>query len=486
MTASRTSGEREPLARLRSMISAAPGKLAVAFSGGRDSLALLAACAELQREGVIGPRGLRAIHVDHGLQRSSADWARQCRRLARSLTVPLTVRRLEISLQPGDSLEAEARRHRYAVFAELLRPDERLLMAHHLEDQAETLLLQLLRGAGVRGLAAMPAQMPLGRGVVWRPWLEVPRAALETLLQSLTSASASTRLRVRVLPWIEDPSNRDLRFDRNYLRLEVMPRLLARWPAAASVIARSAGHLGEARTLLDELAATDLASLRPVEASPAVIELTALARLGIARQRNALRAWLSELGMTLPDTKHLERIRCELPRARADAQPIVRWSGGEVRRFGERLYAITKESVLKASVTKESSATPASLNWRWRVGRALSLGPGEGSLRFVRDAEGPLSAKRLPPTLWVRTRVGGESIALAGGPGRRRIKSLLREARVLPWWRERVPLVGAGEEVITVGDLFLAAAYRASVAEPARHRLRLIWQRPEGWMDASG
>lgn len=456
----------------------APRGVAVAFSGGRDSWALLAACAQLRDEGALAGHSLRAIHVDHGLQPRSADWARYCRRLARSVAVPLTVRKLEISLQRGDSLEAEARRHRYAVFADWLRRDECLLTAHHLEDQAETVLLQLMRGAGVRGLAAMPAAMTLGRGALWRPWLEVPRAALEDLLNSL----ASTRSQ----PWIEDPSNQDLRFDRNYLRSEVFPTLTARWPAAASVIARSAGHLGEARTLLDELAATDLASLRPAQASPAVIELTALAKLGVARQRNALRAWLAAAGLPLPDTQHLERIRCELPRARADAQPVVRWAGGEVRRFGDRLYVMTKESVAALSTANASVREPALLHWRWRVGEVLPLGPGQGSLQLLRDAQGPLSAERLPKTLWVRTRVGGESIALAVGPGRRRIKSLLREARVLPWWRERVPLLGVDDEVIAVGDLFSSAPYRAGAGEPARDRLRLIWQRPEGWMDVNG
>ncbi len=478
MTASRALSGREPLSLLRSKIAVAPRGVVVAFSGGRDSLALLAACAQLRDQGVLAGRSVRAIHVDHGLQRPSADWAKQCRRLARSLAVPLTVRRLEITLAQGQSLEAEARHHRYAVFTELIRRDECLLTAHHLEDQAETLLLQLLRGAGVRGLAAMPAEMPLGRGWLWRPWLDVPRAALESLLNSLASTKS--------LPWIEDPSNQDVRFDRNYLRAEVLPKLTARWPAAASVIARSAAHLGEARALLDELAAADLAHLRPANASPAVMELQSLMTLGIARQRNALRAWLSELGLSLPDTKHLERIRCELPRARADAQPIVRWPGGEVRRFGDRLYAIAKESVAKETATKKSSGKPAPLRWRWRVGEALSLGPGEGSLQLVRDAEGPLSAERLPALLWVRTRVGGESMALQGGAGRRRIKSLLREARVLPWWRERVPLLGAGEEVIAVGDLYVSARYRAQDDAPARTRLRLIWQRPEGWIEASG
>lgn len=484
MAASRASSGREPLARLQSKIEAAPAGIVVALSGGRDSLALLGACVQLRAQGVLGARALRAIHVDHGLHAQSAQWASYCRRIARALQVPLSVRRVSITLAKGESLEAEARRHRYAVFDELLARHECLLTAHHLEDQAETFLLQLMRGAGMRGLAAMPESTAFGRGSLVRPWLEVPRAQLLQLLDALREPKMALGPLGQIADgpgWVEDPSNQDLRFDRNYLRERVMPIWLERWPSAASVIARSARHAADTRELLDELAAADLAALRPPEmAETAVINVISLSVLSAARQRNALRAWLTEAGLSLPDARHLERIRCELPMARRDAQPIVRWPGGEVRRFDDRLYALAPQA--KAPL---GAAGSLSLAWRWRLGQTFSLGAEAGGLRFEHDPQGAWNRRDLPRQLWVRTRVGGESIALQSRAGRRRIKSLLREARVLPWWRERVPLLGAQEEVIAVGDLFLAGAYRASAETPVRDRLRLIWERPAGWRDAA-
>jgi tRNA(Ile)-lysidine synthase len=476
MSASRRRRGIDPVQLLQSKISDASGSLAVALSGGRDSVALLLACVALRESGLIGAKALRAIHIDHGLQSQSRDWARECRALARELEVPLTVRRVQVTLARGESLEAIAREQRYRALSGLLRRDEWLLTAHHLDDQAETLLLQLLRGAGVRGLAAMPEVMTLGRGRLVRPWLELPRSHIEAWL------------RARGRHWIEDPSNQDLRFDRNYLRQSVMPLLTARWPSANAVIARSAAHLGEAQALLNEYVSEDLDRLRAptsrTSPTPSAGETTldwrSLAHLSVPRQRQVLRTWLSAAGLRLPDAIHLERIRCELPAARSDAQPVVRWPGGEVRRYRSRLYALAPEALpLECQRAKDEGA--ADRLWHWRVGQRLSLGDAQGSLRLEADPHGPLSRRALPKQVWVRGRAGGESIALQAAGGRRRVKALLREAHILPWWRERVPLIGVNDEVIAVADLFIAARYRASGDEPARDRLRLVWERPSDW-----
>lgn len=495
MRAARARGGIDPLSLLTSKISIAPRALAVALSGGRDSVALLLACVHLRDTGVLGDRVLRAIHIDHGLQSDSPIWARKCRALAREFRIPFSLKRVVVSAARGQSLEALAREQRYLAFGAFLRRDEWLLTAHHLDDQAETVLLQLLRGAGMRGLAAMPESMPLGRGMLVRPWLALPRVQIESWLDR-TGRS-----------WIEDPSNQDLRFDRNYLRQVVMPALTARWPSAARVIARSAGHLAEAQTLINEYVKDDLGAMQPLRSASAApsVSLTSthpgrgsvvddrpnertldwqtLRQYGVARQRHILRAWLSAAGVVLPDAVHLERIRCELPAARPDAQPVVRWAGGEVRRYGSLLYALNP-----ASTPKSTARTPAPRRvrstqrderlWKWRVGERLSLGEGRGSLRLELDPQGPLNRRALPKQLWIRVRSGGESIALQAGGGRRRVKALLREARVLPWWREHVPLIGVGEDVVAVADLFIAAPYRATGDEAARDRLRLIWEYP--------
>jgi tRNA(Ile)-lysidine synthase len=273
------------------------------------------------------------------------------------------VRRVRVPQGPGRSLEAEARQVRYAALTRAMPTSELLLTAHHLDDQLETFLLQLLRGAGVAGLAAMGECTRLGErtgrdqrtglGERWllRPLLSEPRSELEAFA------------RASAVAWVDDDSNVDQRFDRNYLRQRVLPLLRERWPAVATVVARSAANLADAQDVLREQALADLARLAP----RGPLELAALAELSVTRQRNALREWLRAAGLPLPDRVHLERIRCELPAARADAQPLVRWGTAEVRRFRGKLYALAQPPV----------PVPEG-EWRWQ--RANPCGPHRVSL----------------------------------------------------------------------------------------------------------
>jgi tRNA(Ile)-lysidine synthase len=354
----------------------------------------------------------------------------------------------------GTSLEAEARRVRYETLAKGLRRNEWLLTAHHEDDQLETLLLQLMRGAGVAGLAAMPREIAFGSGRLVRPLLHESRAELEAFV------------RARGFAWVEDDSNVDERFDRNFLRRCVVPVLRERWPAASRVASRSASHLGEARALLEALAAQDLAT---VSVEGGLVELAKLAKLDAARQRNVLRHWLQTRGLAMPDAVHLERIRVELAAARQDASPSVRWSGGEVRRFRGRLYAM-REASPKAPRERRP--------WRWRTARRFELGEGQGVLRLVADPHGPLSAKALPAVLWVGAREGGEKLTLEAGGPRRALKELLRVATLPPWEREALPILFDGKTraaaVVAVADLLVATAFRAT--SPAKGRLRLVWE----------
>ena len=400
---------------------------------------------------------LRAVHVHHGLRPAANDWAKHCRALCRRLGVPLTVRKVKVLPARGQSIEAVARDARYAALGRGLRRGEWLLTAHHVDDQLETMLLQLLRGAGVSGLAAMPRRAPLGTGWLLRPLLGETRPTLERWAA------------MHGLEWVEDDSNVDERFDRNYLRRRVLPLLRARWPAAATVAARSAAHLGEARELLEALAATDLAA---IVADGHCIDLVRLGSLDVARQRNVLRHWLRMQGLAMPDATHLERIRSELPAARVDAQPRVRWEGGEVRRFRGRLYALAVAA----------SAIPAPQPWSWRRRRRLALGAGLGELRLVADPHGELAAAALPLTLWVGAREGGERLVTEAGGPQRTLKELLRLAAVLPWDRGRLPVLfdsapGTAARVVAVPGIGTAAAYRAVAGvTPARGRLRLVWE----------
>ena len=370
--------------------------------------------------------------------------------MAREAGIACTVVKVTVPKRRGESLEAAARDVRYAALAARLRPNEWLVTAHHLDDQLETLLLQLMRGAGVAGLAGMAGatSVPLP---LWRPLLEVSRAELSEWLQARGAA------------WVEDDSNLDERFDRNYLRHRIVPLLQARWPAASKTAARSAAHLGEARDLLQALAEIDAAQV----IEDGVVQIATLQTLDVARQRNLLRYWIALQGLTMPDAVHLERIRVELPAARADAQPLVRWEGGEVRRFRQRLYALVPT---KAQTIEQ--------RWRWRRQPVLELGAGLGRLRWVQDANGEIAAARLPAVLRVTARVGGERIRLRTTGPNHAVKELLRERGVVPWERERVPLVFAGETLVLVGDLFVAASFRADPADDSpQQRLRLVWER---------
>jgi tRNA(Ile)-lysidine synthase len=392
---------------------------------------------------------LRAVHVNHQLQPASGAWATHCRRLCRGLGVPLTVRRVRVPQGRGVSVEAAAREVRYAALARELRRGETLLTAHHLDDQCETLLLQLLRGAGVSGLAAMPARAPFARGELVRPLLDLPRATLEGWLRSAG------------IGWVEDASNDDRRFDRNYLRHEVIPRLEARWPAAAALVARSAGHLGEAREMLADLAALDLQSL----VRGAALDSTALGRLSAARQRNAVRAWIAASGLPLPDSRLLARVLGELRAARADAAPLVAWAGAEIRRHRSLLYAL------------RPLGPPPAGEWTWDLSASqrLPLGDGLGELVLVRDPHGPIARKALPRRLRVSLRAGGERLRTDPGGPRRTLKEWLRAQGVLPWMRSRVPLLQRPSDgaLVAVADLAVTPEFARGAT---RGGCRIEWR----------
>jgi tRNA(Ile)-lysidine synthase len=455
--------------RLSGLLQDVPAKrLCVALSGGPDSVALAAGLAALRM-----PIPLRALHVNHHLQAQADDWMRECRRLGRALGMPVSVRHVTVVTGRGRSLEAAAREARRAAFLAALRPGEALLTAHHLDDQLETLLLMLMRGSGVHGLAAMPAVQTFGCGWLMRPLLDEPRASLSAFVAR------------HGLPHVLDESNADERFDRNFLRRRVTPVLAARWPGSARAAARSARWLGEARGLLDELAEADLVDLeRPaaagVDGSRGIgrshrtvprrsLDLATLAALSPARQRNALRAWLRRQGVRPPDEVHLERIRVELPGARRDAQPVVRWSEAEVRRFRGRLHLLHPPP---AGSRPPGRAVVG--RWEWSRGRPFSLGPGRGALRLVSDPDGMIARSALPARLQVRTRAPGAKLVLREAGPRRTVKELLRSAGVLPWERDRIPVVCAGTRIVALGDLFIAAPYLAA-GRPGRGRLRLEW-----------
>lgn len=435
--------------QLRALIGSTRGRsLCVAYSGGLDSASLLAALAAARARA--GFR-LRAVHVDHGLHPQSAHWAALACAQAKRARVRCDAIRVRVA-RNGASLEAAARAARYAALARALSPGELLLTAHTQDDQLETILLALLRGSGVRGLAAMGGVSQFGDTQLVRPLLNVSRLQLEQYAHR------------RALAITPDPSNEDERMDRNYLRLRVVPLLRERWPAAAVTAGRSARHLAEAQGLLERAARAVLATA----ADGAALRVSALRALSLVERRNALRYWIQARGLPTPDHRRLREIAGPMLTARADACPSVRWPGGELRRHGERLVARTVDA---------AAAPPSELAWDWRVGPQLAL-PQGGVIALLPDAQGEIALNALPCPLRVAYRRGGERLAQPGG--HLALKDLLQQRGIEPWLRAAVPLLASGERILAVSDVWLDNAIRAHAPGSDGPRARLRWRRPMG------
>ncbi|GMQ95941.1 MAG: tRNA lysidine(34) synthetase TilS [Gammaproteobacteria bacterium] len=418
----------EALARLPPM-----DRYRVAFSGGADSRALLHALCQLRE--ALAPAGIGAVHVHHGLHPEADAWESDCRRMCAQLDVALDVLRVDAAAGPGESPEAAARRARYQALKELLVVGEAVCTAHHQRDQAETLLLQLVRGAGPAGLAGMPALAPLGRGWLLRPLLDTsPQALRDYLLR-------------HGVAWTEDPGNADQRFDRNYVRHEILPRLEDRWPGVQRTLARAAAHQADSTAIAQALARSDLTAARgPL---PGTLSAPALARLPLARARNLLRGWLAERGLPVAAATHVRGILDELVTAPDDAMPIVSWPGTEVRRYRDALYA---QAPLPAHDASRAIV--------WNPGSVLELPHG---VLEAAIAEGRgLSVERCANArVEVRFRQGGERIRLAGHRHSTALKKLLQTTAVPPWLRDRVPLIYVDGELAAVAGLAVGNTYAA-------------------------
>ena len=416
----------------------------LAFSGGLDSHVLLHALSGLAES---YPFSLQAIHVNHLLQSESTNWANYCQSVCDGLGVALTIKTVEVSTKQGEGLEAAARDARYAAIAEVLPESGLCMTAQHMNDQSETLLLQLMRGAGVHGLASMPVKRALASGKLLRPLLSFTRDDLHAYAIK------------HELNWLEDPSNQDQRFDRNFLRNEILPALRERWPGMDKSLSRSARHAASAATMLDEMGRADLIHCQAASNHffpPDIASLRAdlLRELPAVHQLNALRCWVRINGLNVPGDERLQsfiKLLSESPEKGA-----VAWQQGAFRLYDNMLWLCNRSEVVQ----------PENEILNWNIGKPLLIPQLQQELCSIElTGEGVAKSAISNSSLQVRFRQGGEVCRMPGDHGSKPLKTLLQDLAVPPWQRAGLPLIYLHDELIAVSSLWTNSHYLPAVDE---------------------
>lgn len=419
-------------------LGVSPGaQLCLAYSGGLDSHVLLHALSRIRDQHSFR---LRAVHINHGLHPDAGQWSEHCADVCKELGVTLAVRNVDIRRDSGESMEAAARQARYAALSQELQEGEYCLTAQHADDQAETVLLQLLRGAGILGLAGMPTLTTFGPGRLGRPLLGISRSALAEYAAE------------HGLVWKDDPSNDDSRFDRNYLRNEVMPLIYARWPSAAQSLSRSATHAASAAEILDQQGACDLDVVRAHalhgdSVSLACLDVALIRQLPGSRQANALRCWIRNHGIKLPSNARLATVLENLLQNNQSGSGEVRWADASLRLDGDLLF-------LCLQLDSEQPATDGSI--AWDPASLLEL-PGHDLVlqATVVTGQGCALSRLEGRHLTVRWRQGGETCRMAAGFGRKPLRKVFQDLGIPAWQRDTVPLVYLDEELVAVSHCWV-------------------------------
>ncbi len=427
--------------------------LCIAVSGGIDSVVLLHWFAHHYPE----PLALRAVHINHQLSPNAGHWQSFVEQLCKQWQIPCESHCVQVEEQ-GDGLEQAARMARYAVFEKNLKEGETLLVGQHQSDQAETLLFRLLRGAGIKGMGAMMPERRLGKGFLFRPLLDCPKADIQAYAQH------------HQLEWIDDESNNDEHFSRNFLRHRILPHLQARWPTALQQLSASAKHAQEAQSLLDDYAAEDLKRLDlRLEKRGCSILLKDLQTFSWPRQKLILRHWISQQGRSVPSAAQLSSIR-QLLASKNDAQPVLQLgslhhalqgssgarngnandrTGGayEIRRFNGRLYCLPLLNAQEINSSKPIYVEP---------NHSCTLPDGSQLCCVGFDGIAQLR---------VVYRQGGERAHPETRQHSQQLKKLFQEYQIEPWLRHYVPLIYNGDVLLAVGDYWLEMSARAQYAD---------------------
>ena len=422
----------------------------IGLSGGMDSVVLL---HYLSRNAVRYSWRLSALHVHHGVSQNADSWADFCTELCAQYQIPLHIEYVDIAPLREHGMEAAARKLRYAAFAG--QSCDFVALAHHVDDQVETLLLQLLRGAGVRGAAAMPQLSDRADSIpVVRPLLNCSR-------QEVLNYAAEHNLR-----WINDESNVDDSYPRNFLRHRILPLLSEKFPAYRETLARSAQHFAEASMLLDDLARLDAPGLfsdqsKKCEGGELRLEVSLLKSLSLLRAKNLLRFYLHTQGAPIAQASQLHDMLRQLCGARNDASVCIAYgSGWQVRRYLDEVF------VLRALKEFERNLV---LSWS---GEAELAWPALDSTLYFKSTKqiqvtGISLAKLQCGQVTVRLRRGGETLRPNIKAAKRTLKNLLQEQHVPPWQRERLPLLYCGDDLVCVPNVAIAAEYQADSHEAA-------------------
>lgn len=408
----------------------------VAYSGGLDSQVLLYALSQL-----FPKNRLRALHINHGWHADSYAWANLCKKTCERLGIYCEVIVVDAKPKAGESAEACARKARYAAIAQRIPRGDYLLTAHHLDDQTETLLLQLLRGAGIRGLASMPVCQSFAQANLLRPLLNFTRSELYSYAQK------------QKLVWIEDSSNRDIRFNRNFIRHKVLPIIHQRWPKFNKTLARSAGHIAEAHHLLEELAYEDWQKIN--NGIPNILSISNLLRLSVGRRRNVLRYWFSRLNFPMPSQGQLRQVEYLLG-SKIDAVPQVCWGDVQLRRYRDDLYALR----LADDPPLLIPATP------WVLNREVLDLPKLGILTAERVLGQGLACSTIKEaSVKVDFRQGGERFYSNNRLSSHPLKKLFQEWGVPPWQRNKTPLIYYQNELVAIVGYAIHPRFIASQHE---------------------
>ena len=410
-----------------------PPHVYIGYSGGVDSHVLLHLAASISTL----KDKITAVYIHHGLQVDADSWAIHCEKTAHDLSVNFKLLHVDAFAKSGESPEEAARNARYTALKSLMIADDDVLMiAQHREDQLETVLLQLFRGSGLQGLAAMPERMTFGKGLLLRPFLSVAKKDIDAYALQHN------------LSWVEDPTNSTDAYDRNFLRNTIVPLLKQRWPMLDKTVARSAGHCADALPVVAKAGDDGLvAVLNRTDNSLHINQLLGFENL---QQKLILRQWFKHLGLKMPSQDFVERIQSEILAAKADANPILTSQGHCFRRHREHLYC------LRATGEARSFTDIA-----WPKDLLSIVIPGNRALSWQVSSLGILREVWNKATIEIRFRRGGEKIRLPHRHGHHSLKNLFQEAGIPPWERAEMPLIYLDQQLAAIGDLWVSAEFYA-------------------------